>query len=77
MGVILSFVVIFFFWERGQKGVSGYWLKDMLFWEKGCVFAFLEKIFSVYIPSRVIWIRFGRDRHPREPDSRKSNEKKS
>jgi hypothetical protein len=35
MGVILSFVVILFFWEIGQnKGFSGYCLKDMLMWEK-------------------------------------------
>jgi hypothetical protein len=45
MGVILSFVVTLFFWERGQfKGLSG----DILIWEKGFVFAFLEKVISVY-----------------------------
>ena len=59
MGVILSFVVILFLWERGQnKGFSGYWLKDMLIWEKGFVFAFIEKVINVYIPSRVIWIKY-------------------
>jgi hypothetical protein len=65
MGVILSFVVILFLWERGQyKGFSGYWLKDMPIREKGFVFAFLEKVISVYPPSRVIWIRFDRGRPP-------------
>jgi hypothetical protein len=55
MGVILSFVAILFLWEKGQyKGFSGYWLKVMLVWEKGFVFAFLEKVISVYPPSRVI-----------------------
>jgi hypothetical protein len=35
MGVNLSFVVVLLLWERGQnKGFSGYWLKDMLIWEK-------------------------------------------
>ena len=63
MGVILSFVVILFLWERGQnKGFSGYWLKDMLIWEKGFVFVFLEKVIKVFTPSRVIWIRFDRGR---------------
>jgi hypothetical protein len=45
MGVILSFVVIFILCKRGQnKGFSDSWLKDMLIWEKGFVFAFLEKV---------------------------------
>lgn len=61
MGVILSFVVILSFWERCQnKGFSGYWLKHKLIWEKGFVFAFLEKVIGVYTPSRVIWIKFDR-----------------
>jgi hypothetical protein len=34
MGMILSFVVILFLWERVQNVFSGYWLKDMLFQEK-------------------------------------------
>ena len=63
MGVILSFVVILFLWERGQnKGFSGYWLKDMLIWEKGFVFVFLDKAISVYTPSRTIWIRYDEGR---------------
>lgn len=46
MGV-MSFVVILLLWERGRyKGFSGYWLKDMLIWEKGLVFVFLEKVIS-------------------------------
>lgn len=44
MGVILSFVVILFLCKRGQaKGFSGYWLKDMLFWEKGSTSVLTEK----------------------------------
>ena len=35
-GVILSFVVISFLWERGlNKGFSDYWLKDRIWWNKG------------------------------------------
>lgn len=65
MGVILSFVVILSFWERCQnKGFSGYWLKHKLIWEKGFVFAFLEKVIGVYTPSRVIWIKFDRGTPP-------------
>ena len=61
MGLILSFLVISFFWERGQyKGFSCYWL----IWEKGIVFVFLEKVVSVYTPSRVVWIRVDRGRSP-------------
>jgi hypothetical protein len=77
MGVILSFVVILSFWERCQnKGFSGYWLKHKLIWEKGFVFAFLEKVIGVYTPSRVIWIKFDRGT-PSPPglDSRESNKK--
>jgi hypothetical protein len=49
MSVILSFVVILFLWERGiNKGFYGYWLKDMLIWEKGFVFVFLEKVIKVF-----------------------------
>jgi hypothetical protein len=55
MGMILSFVVILFLWERSQnKGFSGYWLKDMLIWEKCFVFVLLDKVISIYTPSRVI-----------------------
>ena len=67
MGVILSFVVILFLWERGQnKGFSGYWLKDMLIWEKGFVFAFLEKVISVYTPSRVLQVRYDEGKPPED-----------
>ena len=59
MGVILSFVVISFLWEKGQsKRFSGYWLKDMLIWKKGFGIVFLEKVISVSATSRVIWIRY-------------------
>jgi hypothetical protein len=55
MGVMSSFMVILFLWERGQnKGFSGYGLKDMLIWEKGFVFVFLEKVIKVFTHSRVI-----------------------
>jgi hypothetical protein len=78
MGVILSFVVILFLWERGQnKCFSGYRLKDMLIWETGFVFVFLEKVICVYTPFRVIWIRYEEGRLPEELDSRESNKKLS
>jgi hypothetical protein len=52
-------VVISFLWERGQnKGFSGYCLEDILIWQRGFVFAFLEKVINVYTPSKVIWIRY-------------------
>jgi hypothetical protein len=55
MGVILRFVVILFLWERSQaKSFSGYWLKDMLLWEKGSTFVFTEKEIRLWAPSRVI-----------------------
>jgi hypothetical protein len=64
VGVILSFVVILFLWEKGQdKGFSGYLLKDMLFWKRGSTFVFTENI-RLCTPSRVIWIRYGRGRLP-------------
>jgi hypothetical protein len=51
IGVILSFVVIIFCWERClNKGFSYYWLKDTLIWEKGFVFVFLEKVIQVFTP---------------------------
>jgi hypothetical protein len=62
MGVMSSFVVIFFPWERSQ-------CKSLLICSRICWFVrkilflhFLEKMISVYIPSRVIWIRFDRSR---------------
>ena len=66
MGVTLSFVTILFLWGRGQKGFSGSWLKDMLFWEKGFVFACLGKVIRVFTPSRVIWIRYDEGRPPKD-----------
>jgi hypothetical protein len=55
MCVMPSFVVILFLWERGQNKVlffffSGYWLKDMLIWEKGFVFVFFRKGDSCLYP---------------------------
>jgi hypothetical protein len=66
MHVILCIVVVLlFFWDRGQAtGFPGYQLKDMLIWGKGFVFGFLEKVIEVFTPSRVLWIRFDRGRHP-------------
>jgi hypothetical protein len=77
MGMMLSFVDILFLWERGQnKGFSGYWLMDMLIWEKGFAFVFLEEVIIVYTSSRVIYIRFNRGRPPEELDSRESKKKR-
>jgi hypothetical protein len=50
-------------------------LKDMLICGKDFVFVFLEKVIKVFIPSRVIWIRFDRGRTAEELDSRESNKK--
>lgn len=47
-------------------------MKDML---KSFVSVFLEKVISVYTSSRVICIRFDRDRPPNEIDSGESNKK--
>jgi hypothetical protein len=67
MGVILSFVVSLFIWKRGQDtNFPGCLLKDMLFWEKGFVFACLEKVIRVFTPSRVIWIRYDEGRPPKD-----------
>jgi hypothetical protein len=64
---MLSFVVILFLWERGQNdGFSGYRLKDMLIWEKGFVFVFLEKVIKVFTPSKVMWIRYDEGRPPKD-----------
>ena len=66
MCVSLSIVVdLLLLWDRGQAtGFPDYQLKDMLIWEKGFVFVFLEKVIKVFTPSRVIWIRFDRGRPP-------------
>ena len=66
MCVILSIVVVLLFlWDRGQAtGFPGCWLKDILIWEKGFVFVFLDKVIKVFTPSRVLWIRFDRGRPP-------------
>jgi hypothetical protein len=59
MGVTLSFVVILFLWQRGQKGFSGHY---MLFWKKGSDFAFLGKVLDT--PSKVRWTRSDRGTPP-------------
>ena len=52
MGVMLSFLVILFLWERGQnEGFSDYWLKDILIWKKGfchCVFRKDDKALDIF-----------------------------
>ena len=58
-------VVLLFLWKRRRATrFPGCQLEDMLTWEKGFVFAFLEKVISVYTPSRVIWIRYEEGRSP-------------
>lgn len=60
-----SLVVLLIFWKgRQDSSFPVYRLKNMLIWVKGFVFAILEKVISVYIPSRVIRIRFDRRRPP-------------
>lgn len=76
--VILNFLVILlFFWERCQaKNLSGYWLKDMLVWEKDLMFLLIGKVIRPWTPSRVLWIRKGRGSHPEElENSREPNKK--
>jgi hypothetical protein len=60
-------------WERGQATklsqsislmISGYWTKDMVFWERGSVFVLIRKKEGLWTPSRVIWIRYDRGRLP-------------
>jgi hypothetical protein len=71
MSVILSLVVILkFLWERGQAKrlmISGYWAKDLLFWEKGSAFVLTGKESRLWTSSRVIWIRYDRGRTPEKP----------
>lgn len=64
MIMVMDFVVVLLFlWKREQTtSFPGLLLKDKLIWEKGFVFAFLEKMISVYIPTRVIWNRFDKGR---------------
>ena len=57
MGVIEFCGYVISLGER-FKGFADHWLKDMLIWEKDLAFVFLEKVISVYTPSRVIWIRY-------------------
>lgn len=39
-----------------------FWTKDMLFWERGSVFVLRGKEKRLWIPSKVIWIRYDRQR---------------
>ena len=60
---------------RSNKSFSGHWPKDMLIWEEGFVFVFLDKVISVHKPSRVIWINYadkGTHPHTGGLDSRES-----
>jgi hypothetical protein len=59
--------ILKFLWERGHATplmVSGYWTKDMEFWEGGSAFVLTGKEEKAWTPSRVIWIRYDRSRHP-------------
>jgi hypothetical protein len=70
----LLLVVLLFLCERGQpKSFPGYWLKDMLIWEKGFVFVFLGKAIRVCTSSRVIWTSFDRGTPSEELYSIESN----
>ena len=54
-------VVLLFLWKRRRATrFPGCQLEDMLTWEKGFVFAFLEKVIRLWTPSRAIWISFDR-----------------
>jgi hypothetical protein len=53
MSVILSLVII-----------SGYWTKDMLFWENASAFVLTKKENRLWTPFRVIWISYDRRRLP-------------
>ena len=64
MSVTLSFVVMWFLWERGQN--KGHWPKDMQIWEKGFIFVFLDKVISIYTPSRVKRIRYDKESPPED-----------
>ena len=79
MGVILSFVVILFLWERGQAKhlmISSYWKKDMLFWERGSVFVLIGKKKRLWTPSRVIWIRYDRGRPSEDLEKFEKNQRR-
>lgn len=50
--------------------ISGCWIKDMLFWERGSVFVLMGKKKRLWTPSRVIWIRCDGGRPPEDLDYR-------
>jgi hypothetical protein len=67
-------------WERGEasklnqsipRTISGYLTKDMQFWERGSEFVLIGKKQRLWIPSRVIWIRYDRGRPSEDLGSRK------
>jgi hypothetical protein len=55
---------MWFLWERGQN--KGHWPKDMQIWEKGFIFVFLDKVISIYTPSRVKRIRYDKESPPED-----------
>jgi hypothetical protein len=62
-------VILEFLYERDQVKhlmISGYWIKDMLLWEKGSALVLTGKENRLWTPSRVIWIRYDRGRPPEE-----------
>ena len=44
--------------------ISGYWTKDMVFWERGFVFVLKGKKKRFWTPSKVIRIRFDKIENP-------------
>ena len=44
--------------------ILGYWTKGMLFWERGSIFVLIGKNKRLWTPSKVIWIRYDRERSP-------------
>jgi hypothetical protein len=65
-GIILKFL-----WERDQVKcliISSYRTKGMLLWEKGSAFVLTGKEKRLWIPSKVIRIRYDRGGRPEELD---------
>ena len=55
MGVMVSFVVVLFLWERGQNKGFFFWLKDVLILKKGeVVFMFLKRAIMFWTSSRAV-----------------------
>ena len=69
IGVMILLVMLKFFWERDLAIPlmnSDYWTKDMLFWKKNSVFVLIGKENKLWLPSRVIWIRYDRGVPPED-----------